>query len=294
MTESIHSHYDNPENQEVVEKRFAYYDYAKPRINVHDEEVKALSRLGLLTGVEARAVLDVGSGKGDMLPRLKKAGFQGAYIGLDFSGNQLIRTRGQSLFSSSNILMARALADNLPVQDESVDSALVNYILYHENEAERIQTYSELRRVTKPHGVVIAATSGAINKSTQRTLEAFVGEDVGSKAPDPMNVNFTSEKAETELRENFRNWHLTFFEQHGIVVLFNEARIDASIDSIRTARDQYVPVPSKQVFEESLAKIKRSLMQAATDGMPRVDNVHRTFVLMSREPTGLPERVVLS
>jgi SAM-dependent methyltransferase len=299
MSESIREHYDDPENPMVVAARFAVYDYAEPLINIHDEEVNLLSRLGRLASTEGNfdspVVLDVGSSRGDMLARLVRKGFQGMYIGLDLSFNQLETSKDQLLFVARNTLRVNGSADMLPIRKQSVDISLINFMLYHQNEDERKQTYSEVKRVTKPEGVVIAATSGVVNKGHQRMYEFLVAEELGSgtKAPEPMTRGFNSERAETEIPDNFPGWYLTFVEQHSVFEIRDEERVDASLNSIRTLRGLFDPKPTQEAFESVMGKIKARLMRRISDGRPLVDEIHRTFIVASPQPTGLPERIVL-
>lgn len=299
-SESIHEHYDDPENRDVVEKRFAVYDFAEPRIDIHEEEVSVLKQLGRLASTggdySKPVVLDAGSSSGNMLAILRNRGFQGTYVALDRSMNQLRESSENPLFESPNVVAVNGSAESLPIRDESVDIAFVNFMLYHQNGRERLQTYSELKRITKPDGIVIAGTSGVVNKAHQRMFEFFVANEISeeTKAPAPMNAGFTSERAENELPANFRGWHISFFEQIGDFRISDEAKVDASVDSIRTARKLYKPEPSEEAFEAALGKVKQRLMQRVLDGKPLVDSIHRTFVVMSQEPTGLPERVLLS
>jgi len=107
-----------------------------------------------------------------------------------------------------------------------------------------------------------------------------------------MNAGFTSERAEIELPANFPGWHLSYFEQIASFTISDETRVGVSVDSIRTARKLYKPLPAVDVFEAALGRVRQRLMQHIIDGQPLTDSIHRTFVLMSREPTGLPERTV--
>ncbi len=300
MTEHIDQHYDDPENRDVVEKRFAVYDFAEPRVDIHNEEAKVLSFLGKLANQEGNIngpiVLDVGSSKGGMLARLMNHGFRGGYIGLDRSYNQLKQSKDQHLFPPLHMLPLNAKADILPILDKTVDISLVNFMLYHQDENARWQTYSELKRVTKSDGLLVIGTSGVTNKALQRRWEFDIANDLGPPevlAPPPMNLGFTSEKAMTELPENFPGWHLATFEQVSQFPIRDEKRVDACINSIRTLRDQYTPEPTEVDFEASLAKVKARLMQFIDDGSPLVDSIQRTFIVASPTPLGLPGRVVL-
>lgn len=290
-------HYDNPANQDVVTDRLAFYDSASPRVDIHQEEVNLLQRQGRLESNgddTGPVVLDSGSGKGIMLPKLVESGFQGTYVGLDISHNQLSRGVRQLLFATTNFILAQGTSECLPLEDESVDIIFDNLTGYHKGKEERARTYDEQERVAKANAILFHSTSGIFNKSMTRTQEAFVGEYCDdAEPPDPIQLKFTSEKAYVELRRRFVGWHFTTLVQQGIVVIDSEARADSVVQSIRTVKDQYSPEPEDEPFEAALAIVKASLMQSIADGQPRIDNVHRTIEVISREDLGLPDRIVL-
>jgi ubiquinone/menaquinone biosynthesis C-methylase UbiE len=299
MTDSIFEHYSDASNPNPEDARFAVYPYSVGE-NLHRVQAELLGNLGRLAstteGDSAPVVLDAGSSKGDMLAHLTRAGFQGSYIGLDFSYNQLVASSNQLLFKQPNIVMVNGRADQLPVRDHSVDITLANFILYHQGLEERLRTYREFKRVMKPDAILGITTSSAINKGVQRSLEYTVADDLlgnETKTPKPMNLNLTSEKAERELPENFPDWHFCFVEQIGRFEISDEERVDVCVNSIRTLRDQFRPEPTPDVYNVSMSTLKQRLMQRIADGHPLVDNIHRTLILASPKPLGLPSRIVL-
>ncbi len=303
-------HYDNPDNQNVVADRLAFYKHAEPQIDIHEDEVtwlRDLRRLGSDDGDDREPiVLDSGAGRGIMLPKLVNAGFKGTYLGLDLSLNQIAPATKQALFKSRHATMLQGNSELLPVQDGSIDILFDNLTGYHKNEDQRIRSYHEQHRVTKPEGIVVISTSGVANKGMTRTLEAFVAKYCDSEPPEPIQVDYTCETAEEEIRQHFADWHRTQFVQQGNVVISDEERVDDTIQAVRSVYDQFRPKTDSDatetgrsfvdpaVFEAGLAVVKKSLLQAIEDGYPRIDNVHRTFWFLSRESLGLPDRILLS
>jgi SAM-dependent methyltransferase len=87
-------------------------------------------------------LLDVGCGELPYEPLF--AGHVSEYVGLDFVDNPLAQLHGA--------------AEALPVADESFDVVLCTQVLEHCDDPGRV--VAELRRVTRPGGVVLASTHG--------------------------------------------------------------------------------------------------------------------------------------
>ena len=293
--EPIIEHYNDPENLNKVGDRFAVYEYATPRVDLHDAQVKVLGGLGLLApqAEEQRVVCDVGSGKGDIYKRLLSEGFDGSYIAIDRSANQFKLSKSKVLFLAANALFVNGAADRLPVRSGSVDVALANFVLYHEYKEERQQTFHELARILKESGVIGLATSGVLNKSTQRQFERRISTRLHIAPPPEMNTNWTSEIADEEIAANFPDWNKYDFHQRGYFVISDEEKVDVSIQSVRTSRDLYSPAPDRELFEAELAELREDLLTRIDDGYPAVDNIDRTFHIISRQKLDLPPRTLL-
>ncbi len=106
---------------------------------------------------EGAAVLDLGCGAGlDTLIAAKRAGPAGKVIAVDFSETMLERARkAAGKCGAANVEFHRADAESLPVEDASVDVALVNGI-FNLNPARRA-IFEELARVVRPGGAVYAS-----------------------------------------------------------------------------------------------------------------------------------------
>ena len=106
---------------------------------------------------EGAAVLDLGCGAGlDSLIAARRTGHRGRVIGVDFSQAMIERAGlGSAEAGVRNVIYCRADAENLPVQTESIDTALVNGI-FNLNPA-REAIFRELARVVRRGGAVYAA-----------------------------------------------------------------------------------------------------------------------------------------
>ncbi|MBP1602081.1 MAG: hypothetical protein H6Q06_2232 [Acidobacteria bacterium] len=102
-------------------------------------------------------VLDLGCGAGlDSLIAVDRIGPDGSVLGLDFSESMLLRAcQAGSQLGRGNVLFFRGDAENLPLEDESIDAALVNGI-FNLNPA-RAAIFPELARVVRPGGAVYVA-----------------------------------------------------------------------------------------------------------------------------------------
>jgi arsenite methyltransferase len=102
-------------------------------------------------------VLDLGCGSGlDSLIAARRVGPSGQVIGVDFSEAMLHRARQAAAeVGADNMEYRRADAENIPLEADSIDVALVNGI-FNLNPA-RDLIFAELARVMRPGGAVYAA-----------------------------------------------------------------------------------------------------------------------------------------
>jgi arsenite methyltransferase len=117
-----------------------------------------VSNVALFADLQPGAtVLDLGCGAGlDSLIAAERIGPDGMVLGLDFSESMLLRARqARSQSGRDNALFCRGDAENLPLEDKSIDAALANGI-FNLNPA-RAAIFPELARVLRPGGAVYVA-----------------------------------------------------------------------------------------------------------------------------------------
>jgi len=127
-----------------------------PTVSV--DSFSGVSNVSLFANIPAGVtVLDLGCGAGmDSLIAAKRTGSKGKVIGVDFSHAMLSRAcRAAAELQVGNVGFYQADAENLPIEDRSIDVALVNGI-FNLNPA-RDAIFQELARVVRQGGAVYAA-----------------------------------------------------------------------------------------------------------------------------------------
>ncbi|MBI5966213.1 MAG: methyltransferase domain-containing protein [Chloroflexi bacterium] len=122
------------------------------------EAFTGVSNVSLFADIPAGSiVLDVGCGAGlDSLIAAQRTGDMGKVIGVDFSEPMLIRARTAAIkMMATNVEFRQSSAESLPLEDASIDVAMVNGIFNLNPAREKI--FQELARVMKTGGVVYSA-----------------------------------------------------------------------------------------------------------------------------------------
>lgn len=127
-----------------------------PRVSV--DAFSGVSSVSVFAEISVGAtVLDLGCGAGlDSLIAARKVGPHGRVISIDFSDAMLARARQAAAeLRIGNLDLYQADAEKLPLDDGSIDVALVNGIFNLNPEREAI--FGELARVVREGGAVYAA-----------------------------------------------------------------------------------------------------------------------------------------
>lgn len=146
--------------EDIVEKSIAFTGLR------HDIFLRA--KIFVLAGLFAErlggakpAVLDVGCGVGRMHPLL--APIVGTLSGTDVSGEAIARARGDN----AGVDYRRSTAAMLPWPPASFDVALAVCVLHHVPPAARDAFVAEMRRVTRPGGLVVLIEHNPWNPLTR-------------------------------------------------------------------------------------------------------------------------------
>ena len=122
------------------------------------EAFTGVSNVSLFANIPVGStILDVGCGAGlDSLIAAQRTGETGKVIGVDFSEAMLTRARTSATkMKATNVEFRQSSAESLPLEDASIDLAMVNGIFNLNPAREKI--FQELARVMKAGGVVYSA-----------------------------------------------------------------------------------------------------------------------------------------
>lgn len=134
---------------------------------------------------EPRDVLEVGSGRGELAERMSRE-LSAHVIALDQSARMVELTAARGVEAVIGDVVG------LPFDDGSFDCAVAAWMLYHASDLH--QALEELRRVLRPGGRLVAATSSERNLAEVWELVGEIGAPGGG---------FTVESAEAALRRHF-------------------------------------------------------------------------------------------
>jgi SAM-dependent methyltransferase len=139
---------------------------ARQSIYVHQDPRQDLPSLVIdsLALAGGEAVVDVGCGNGLYLAGLASRGHRGPVAGIDMSPGMLAAARSRA--PAAHLIGGDAA--NLPLRTGSADVALAMHMLYHVPEPAR--AIAELRRVTRPGGLVVVGLNGEDHLTELRDL----------------------------------------------------------------------------------------------------------------------------
>lgn len=240
----------------------------------------ACAHEGLRIGVEPN--IGQATGRSPELSPRSLSGSLGRIVGQALSREtreRLIGLLGGSRDERLNIV--EGTASNIPLGDNAADVVTAMFMFYHIPEPEQKKAFDEVKRVLRPDGVLALATSGLENKLQHRLFEQDIASHLGNyAAPTAMNCGFNTDRAEKELPNNFEYVYL--FKQQDWMVIDNDEKVEMYINSLRSLRDQFEPVPSVMQFELALDRVVRPKIQETIAANGRfVDIVQRSVAICS-------------
>ena len=121
--------------------------------------------------IPGESVLDVGCGTGTLAITARRVvGPQGKVYGIDASPEMIARAERKARRAGAEVVLQNALAQALPFPDAEFDAVLSTVMLHHLPRKVREQAASEMRRVLKPGGRVLAVDFGG-NKEKHGLLD---------------------------------------------------------------------------------------------------------------------------
>jgi ubiquinone/menaquinone biosynthesis C-methylase UbiE len=300
-----------------VRARFEVYKYAADPLDVEEKALDSLELIGKLS--THSTVMDVGTADAALLDILRiNHGHEGPFWGIDPNTNQFINydrfdfkeedwaqleqakktppidlealkkiqaeSRAEFRPFLNNVRLLEGRAQDLGTfEDDSVDVLFAMFMLYHLPRPERNLAFQGFRRVLRPPGVFVVATSGQYNKKEHREFERLIAEELGIQPPAPMNAGFTTEKAQEEVPKFFRHFYL--LDHQSEIQLEREGAVWSYISSLKSLRDQFKPVPEVLYFEEAIKRIViPSIAKQRQSKGYFTDYAHRSLGFGSDEP----------
>jgi SAM-dependent methyltransferase len=244
--------------------RWEVYKLARPYIDMHYEAARGAG----LRGDET--VLDGGCGDAAFLidNLYHGLGHRGQMIGVDKYANQFLVPEAKiTIQQIPNIQLLPMDIENLEFKNDTFDAAFELFSTYH---ADPVVALSELKRVVKPGGRIVIATSGVTNKLGHRAFELDIAHWLSKNAntglvapPVHMNQGFNSLKAQELLSEFFKVDSMlpADFEPQTIHVTQQSANI--YYDSLWSLKSEFKPYVSTKLFGEAMdAVVKPEVEQA--------------------------------
>lgn len=152
----------------------AHYDFLIGLATFGQERAlreKVLDLARLETGEHA---LDVGCGTGTLAVAAKeRVGSKGSVYGIDASPEMIAKAEQKAKKAGVEVVFKNEFAQTLPFSDAQFDVVFSTLMLHHLPQKARHQCASEMRRVLRPGGRVLAVDFGAPLQKKSRFLSHF-------------------------------------------------------------------------------------------------------------------------
>lgn len=160
--ETTRSQYEDDANLAARQRMFDYLVDATPLAPPLDD----------LSALAGQRVLDIGCGNGSFLTSVTEGGAHG--IGADASLGMV-----QAAQAASGAPVGQARAEALPFADNSFDTVLALWMLYHVDD--KPTALRELVRVLQPEGTLLATTNSDVEDSLDVLITGAMGDVTGTR-----------------------------------------------------------------------------------------------------------------
>jgi ubiquinone/menaquinone biosynthesis C-methylase UbiE len=254
-----------------VRARWDLYEFAVPRIDIHQTGIEHLSFRG------NEDILEVGCGDGSVLIDLRRHGHVGKLIGQDINKNifQTSINAQKAEYLHAPVEFIVGSADHLPFADKSFDVILAFFMLYHMPNISK--TLYEWRRILKDDGKVLISTASAENRRKNKIFKKVAEDSIGYAARSAISSSFNLENAEDQLRGIFTIADRFIYE--GTIKIEHADPYLRAYDSVR---DMYDPIPSDLDWERARNLIKKEVEKEIAQNGYFTDNVKRGFFICQK------------
>ncbi|MBX3083043.1 MAG: class I SAM-dependent methyltransferase [Anaerolineae bacterium] len=196
-------------------------------------------------------VLDVGAGPGVYFEPAARRASQGAVIGADLSFGMAQRANSKGIAQ----MMTNADVQALPFASSTFDVVLANHMLYHVPDLD--EALSEIHRVLKPTGFLIAATNSQFNMPEFDQLTRRVFSQLGVTGNEVENFvkqtsrNFNLEDAPSQLSHYFGA--VARFDLPSALVFPSKQPVLDYFNSMRALKEPLLP--SKVTWEDFMNQL---------------------------------------
>jgi ubiquinone/menaquinone biosynthesis C-methylase UbiE len=137
------------------------YDLLVWLVSLGKERAYRENTLNLARLKSGESVLDVGCGTGTLaIAAKRRVGPTGSVYGIDASPEMIARARKKAAKAAVEVTFENAAVQKLPFPDARFDAVLSTTMLHHLSEEARRRCMSEIRRVLRPGGRLLAIDFG--------------------------------------------------------------------------------------------------------------------------------------
>jgi SAM-dependent methyltransferase len=158
------------------------------------------------------SLLDIGTGPGDFLLRLRRSGHRGQLVGIDASPGMVAKAKS----AGADVEFLQADAQSLPFPDHSFDVITARHMLYHVADIPR--ALREALRVLRPNGRFLAVTNIHDNMGDYRKALGEAADQLKGEIADvlrivvPASDVFNEQNGPSLIKNAFGNVTVAFVE----------------------------------------------------------------------------------
>lgn len=254
-----------------LQLRWALYNFGRKNFDFIDDVYNR-------SGINANeSLLDIGCNDGLEMLKLRTAGHLGHLIGLDISLSPLMIGSERQHRRIIPMDFIRGSGEDLPLGNDSINSAISLFTLYHVDNPEN--AIKEMKRVVKPDGTIIIATSSKNNKKRHRQFEEYIAQQTNTINPSRFVEPFNSENA-PKLIDKYLSVQNQIHHKTDMVIN-TCTRVASYLLSLNTMRTAFDPIPTEEEWNEVQKNIERRIEEEIQTSNTHefIDSIDRTYYI---------------